>query len=721
MPHRLAGAIIAVVCLFVSAASASAADRTVYGGFSAAAFAPGAPGIGDPYFPLDGNGGYDVRHYLLDFDYAPAADRLTGVATIRAKATQNLSSFNLDLTGLTVRSITVDGHRADWSRDADELTVIPRRRLRAHSRFTTVLVYDGVPQPVGDAEIGLSGFLHTDDGTVVAGQPDAAATWYPVNDHPLDKASYTFRITVPAGVEAIANGELRSNRTRGGSTTWVWNAREPMASYLTTATIGQFDVHAYRAHGIRYWDAIDPDLFTGATPRSGEKFALAQVGNLAYKRLARTVDVPAEGGRLSFWVTRDTERDWDFMFVEARPAGSADWTTLPDLNGHSSAATGELCSVRLGLHPFLTHYLTDNGDGTCSPTGSTGTWSAASGASDGYEHWAVDLSQYAGTPVEVSISYVSDDAVQRSGVFVDDVTVPGGAGSTSFEADGHTFDGWTVPGAPEGSEPNPNDWIAGTAADVTTVGTVVRDAFARQPQILDFLSGLFGRYPFSAAGGIVDDLEGLEFALETQTRPVYSKDFFTSDFADPHVTSVVVHELAHQWTGNDVAVAAWQHIWLNEGFATYTEWLWSEHEGREPAQFYFDFYTGIPAASPFWSVKIGDPGPDALFHGAVYDRGAATLHALRLRVGDEAFFRILKQWIRSQAGGNATIPEFIAVAERVSRQSLDAFFDEWLFTSAKPASLPAAAAGATSAAGARRPVPSASAVPHPRRGPALRR
>ena len=72
--------------------------------------------------------------------------------------------------------------------------------------------------------------------------------------------------------KAIANGELRSNRTRGGSTTWVWDAREPMASYLTTATIGQFDVHAYRADGIRYWDAIDPDLFAGATPRTGERF-----------------------------------------------------------------------------------------------------------------------------------------------------------------------------------------------------------------------------------------------------------------------------------------------------------------------------------------------------------------------------------------------------------------------------------------------------------------
>ena len=472
------------------------------------------------------------------------------------------------------------------------------------------MAYDGVPQPVGNSQLGFSGFLPTDDGTVVAGQPEVADTWYPVNDHPLDKAAYTFHIKVPDGLVAMSNGELKSRRSRNGSTTWVWDAKEPMASYLTTATIGEFNLRAYRKDGIRYWDAIDPDLFTPITPRTGDGYALSQKADSSYKRLSRTISVPAGGSQLSFWVTRATEPDWDFMFVEAHPVGSDDWTTLPDLNGHTSDNTGNSCPAGWqAIHPFLAHYQTVNDDGSCSPTGTTGVWQAASGASDGYEQWAVDLSDYAGQDVEVSISYASDETVQLNGVFLDDVVVSSGPGSTGFEDDGDTLDGWTVPGPPEGSPGNETDWIAGTAADApTTPGAIADASLLREPEIIAFLSGVFGRYPFSAAGGIVDDIQGLGFALETQTRPVYAPDFFDSP---ENGDSVVVHELAHQWTGDSLALAAWQHIWLNEGFATYAEWLWSEREGLGTAQEIFDnFATFIPAGDPFWALTIGDPGPE---------------------------------------------------------------------------------------------------------------
>ncbi|HJY25278.1 MAG TPA: M1 family peptidase, partial [Actinomycetes bacterium] len=123
-------------------------------------FTPGAPGIGDPYFPLDGNGGYDVRHYDLDVTYDPETDLLSGTATIRARATQNLSAFNLDFAGLNVRSVHVDGRPADWTRDGDEMTVTPTRGLRDRTRFTTVIRYDGIPETLPDG----SGFIHTDDG-----------------------------------------------------------------------------------------------------------------------------------------------------------------------------------------------------------------------------------------------------------------------------------------------------------------------------------------------------------------------------------------------------------------------------------------------------------------------------------------------------------------------------------------------------------------------------
>jgi hypothetical protein len=690
---RTFAAVVAVsMCLVAWPAAALAGHHGPIRHFGS----PGAPGIGDPYFPLDGNGGYDVRHYELDLAYTPSTDVLSGAAIIRARATQNLSSFNLDLQGLNVRSIRVNHRRADWSRDGGELTVTPRRPLRKHRRFKVVVVYDGVPELAGTAESlgGLAGFIPTDDGAWIAGQPDVAATWYPVNDHPLDKASYTFRITVPRGLEVVANGVLRGQRSRRGHTTWVWDAKEPMASYLTTATIGEFDLRAYERDGIRYWDAVDPDLFDQPEPRTGSQYALSQAASGAYKRLARTISVPADGGQLSFWINRDTEFNWDYVFVEAHRPGSDEWTTLPDLNGHTSNGTGNGCLV--SSHPFLEHYMTAT-DAGCEPTGTTGEWNAATGTPGAYEQWRLDLSAYAGSDVEISISYAGDGVLQRSGVFVDDVVGPGGDGSTSFEDDGDPLDGWSVPGPPEGSE-NANDWIVGTTADAPpTQGEMVDAALARQPEIIAFLEGYFGRYPFSAAGAIVDDTQGPGFALETQTRPIYARDFFSVD--DPTSgPSVVVHELTHQWTGDSLALARWQHIWLNEGFATYAEWLWSEHEGLGTPQEIFDFYaTVIPADDPFWSLKIGDPGPDALFDGAVYTRGAMTLQALRAQIGDDDFFRLLRRWTTSRAGGNVTTPEFIRLAERISGQDLGAFFDTWLFTAAKPAGIEPAGARKRSA------------------------
>jgi Peptidase family M1 domain len=337
------------------------------------------------------------------------------------------------------------------------------------------------------------------------------------------------------------------------------------------------------------------------------------------------------------------------------------------------------------LLPFWTlvrHYQSAEGGSACSPRGTTGKWWAASGSSNGPEKWRVDLSPFAGSEARVSITYASDESIQHHGAFVDDIVVSSGPGTTSFEDDGDTRDGWEVPGAPKGSPRNPNDWIVGTAADTPEpLGDTARDSFARQSEIIDFLSGAFGPYPFSAAGGIVDDLEGLGFALENQTRPIYSKDFFYDPIGGD---DVVVHELAHQWYGDSLAVAAWRHIWLNEGFATYAQWLWSEREDLGTAQEIFEAWYGIPANDPFWHLRIGDPGPERLFDGAVYIRGAMTLHRLRVLLGDRDFFRILRQWARSQAGGNVKTSEFVALSERISGRSLDAFFERWLFTPRKP-------------------------------------
>ena len=204
-------------------------------------------------------------------------------------------------------------------------------------------------------------------------------------------------------------------------------------------------------------------------PHTGDYYMYSQIADVSYKRLTRTVDVPAAGGELTFWTSYDTEADWDFLFVEARTAGGTDWTTLPDLNGHTSQDSGESCLQGNSggwrtLHPFLDHYQTQTGPDTCSPTGSTGAWHASSGSAGGWQQWRVDLGAWAGGQVEISISYASDWATQGLGVFVDDIVTPTGSGSTSFEEDADPMDGWAQTDAPPGTAPNSNTWTRTTAA-----------------------------------------------------------------------------------------------------------------------------------------------------------------------------------------------------------------------------------------------------------------
>ncbi len=209
----------------------------------------------------------------------------------------------------------------------------------------------------------------------------------------------------------------------------------------------------------------------------------------------------------------------------------------------------------------------------------------------------------------------------------------------------------------------------------------------RTAEIVDWESGIFGRYPFEAIGGYVPNVSA-GYALETQTRPFYSPRHFRGG-TNPYV---VVHEQAHQWFGDDVSLKSWRDIWLNEGFARYAEWLWSEKEGEgTAAELAAHTYAVYPPDSPFWQVKPGDPGAANQFHAAVYNRGAIALQALRAEVGDQVFFRILKGWPTVHRYGNARIEDFISYAERISGTSLGALFQTWLFTPGKPASAPRSA------------------------------
>ncbi|WP_029431692.1 M1 family metallopeptidase [Blastococcus sp. URHD0036] len=449
---------------------------------SATAAVPGADGYGDPYYPLDGNGGYDVDGYELELRFDPDSGVLGGTATVTATATQTLSAFNLDFLGFEISSVTVDGEDAATARDGGELTVTPARPLVDGDTFTTVVSYEGVPEELDDG-LGAAGFLQTGDGALAVGQPDVAASWFPVNDHPADAATVDLSITVPEGLEAVSNGALVDSVTEDGETTWRWATEDPLAPYLLTLAVGEFRIDEYDEGGVHFLDAIDPAL--------------------------------------------------------------------------------------------------DEGDGA-------------------------------------------------------------------------------------------------------TIGGIADASFDRQPEVLDFLSRWFGPYPFGQSGGIVDDVD-LGFALETQTRPVYSPVFFTDVESG---TAVVVHELAHQWAGDSVRLGGWQHIWLNEGFATYAEWLWAQHEGTSTPQQEFDRLAARPAGSSFWSIPIGDPGPDAgqLFSDAVYQRGAMTLQALRTEVGDDDFAEILREWFGTEAGHAVTTDDFVALAEEVSGADLDDLFAEWL-GAGRPASL----------------------------------
>jgi aminopeptidase N len=440
----------------------------------------GAPGLGDPYFPRAGNGGFDALHYVLNLHYTPRTRKLAGVARIQARALTALTRFNLDLDGLHVEGVEVDGTPAAFHRAGAELEITPVTAVAAGQVFTVRVHYRGKPRTVVDSSIvGGSpyGFVHTPDGEFVATEPDAASTWFPGNDHPSDKATYTFRITVPNGVRVVANGHLAAISAFSRHRVFTWVEDAPMATYLATIDTGRWRIRqGHTPGGVPEYVAVDPVLLRQE-------------------------------------------------------------------------------------HGALRRYF-------------------------------------------------------------------------------------------------------------RTIGRIV-----------DYERRVFGPYPFSSTGGIFDDAryrgERLGFSLETQTRPIYSG--LIDDVT-------IAHELAHQWFGDSVSVATWDHIWLNEGFASFAEYLWLDHTGVQSAHRSFRQDYAIPRGSSFWKVRIANPKRRNLFDAAVYRRGAMTLQALREKIGDDKLFTLLKTWTATYRDGNATTQQFIALAEQIAGRDLGAFFQTWLYTPRKPRS-----------------------------------
>ena len=430
---------------------------------------PGSPSSGDSVIPARGNGGYDVDHYDIALRWRASSHGIAATTSVRATARKDLSAFNLELQGLTVRDVTVDGVPAQWSRDGFEMTVTPTAPIPDGTPFTTTVTYDGTPTAYSDKELGRIGWIATKDGATALSEPYGSETWYPVNDTIHDKATYGISVDVPNGLTAASNGRLVRRDVGAQRTVWHWAENRPMAPYLSTVSIGR-----YR-------------MFRGRTA--------------------------------------------------------------------------------------------------------------------------------SGIPL---LSFV-DSSLGRE-----------------------------------------------------------RHARHEMRRILDFLQRTFGRYPFATSGLIVDRIN-VGYALETQTRPVL-----------PGVAPgyLMAHELAHQWFGDSVTPKDWRDIWLNEGFATYAEWLhdaWRYHKPNTPRSQFRFLYRIYGAKSAFWKTPPADPGSASkLFASPVYDRGAMALQALREKVGDKAFFTILRRWGAQNAYGSVTTADFKALAERVSGRQLDRLFRVWLYLPEKP-------------------------------------
>jgi aminopeptidase N len=433
---------------------------------------PGSADPPDPYFPMLGNRGYDVGHYDLGIRYDPSSGVLHGDATITARATAPLPAFHLDFVGMHVRSVAVDEEASGFRRSDGELVVQPRTRIAARAAFTVRVRYSGTPRPSTIPGLAApNGWIRSGDSALTLDEPDGARTWFPANDHPTDKASFTFRVTVPSALTAVANGALESRASHGTYTTWTWDQPAPMATYLTQIAIGHLEI---------------------------------------------------------------------------------------------------------------------------------------------------------------------EDALPSNGVTIR-----------------HAF-------AP-------------------TVRAEAAPAAAKTTDMMTFLSSWFGRFPFKTYGVLAPDSGLAGLAFEAQTFSLFAPDVFTNP---RRASTVLAHEMAHQWFGDWVSPASWRETWLNEGFATYAEWLWSDKALGVPLARNVDAAYSVAVANPGSGAE--DPGRDAMFSRAVYDRGALTLHALRLTVGDEAFVQILRTYLERFGGRTASTADFVAVASKVEGRSLRAFFASWLGPGAPP-------------------------------------
>ncbi|WP_411074364.1 M14 family zinc carboxypeptidase [Streptomyces sp. cmx-4-7] len=349
------------------------------------------------------------------------------------------------------------------------------------SHFDTVVWCTGAGRPSGDAELAVRSYLNEGGRLINAGEKAGGLTRVGPAETD-DFAQYYLGAHHRAGLKnpSAFAGAGAFGGVRAGLGAAPGNPLDDAGTYTVTSdTLDPEDFPQFASSA----SAGDyPGVRTPFEPAEGATFAAVKHADDTWARLARTVDltgVPASARpRLDFQVSHDTEPGYDNLVVEAHTVGREDWTTLPDTNGGTSAEPPADCGEGYYVrgHPFLAHYLTVGEDG-CAPTGTTGSWNAFTGPSNGWRQASVDLSAWAGGKVELSLSYVSDPGTGGTGAFVDDVRLVTG---TTTEAEGFetSLGAWSTPGAPAGSPGNGSDWTRSAAlfhsrAAVTTRDTVL--------------------------------------------------------------------------------------------------------------------------------------------------------------------------------------------------------------------------------------------------------
>ena len=409
---------------------------------------PGAAGIGDPYFPLDGNGGYDVGHYDLDLRYDPATDALTRPRHDRARrATQNLSRFNLDLEGLTSGIVRVERRAAPRGRaPTTSSTVTPTARAARQPTFTVSRRATTACRRCSTTALGVGLHRHRRRRRH-RGQPHVAATLVPRQRPPARQGDVHVPRHGPARARGRRQRRPRSKRTARAAGRPGRGRPRPDGTYLATATIGQFDLQAYREDGHRVPGRDRPGPVRRRSPRRDRRRSSPSPRrpDSSYKRLAAPSACPPAGRSCRSGSPATPSPTGTSSFVEAHPVGTTTGRRCPTSTATPTRAPATRCPLLAGP-PSVPRALpdVDDGDGTCAPTGTTGAVVRGHGQQRRLRAVGGRPVAYAGQTVEISLSYASDDIVQLSGVYVDDVVVSTGEGTTSFEDDGDPLDGWTV-------------------------------------------------------------------------------------------------------------------------------------------------------------------------------------------------------------------------------------------------------------------------------------